>query len=189
MLAAPRVKLKSTIYSQYMKSGSVFYTYVMMRFQLNCWKMTLPWLLLHSLFNRCFMSGNVSLAWSKVITPVPKSSNIDAQDPLSYRGITLAPYIVVSWITGWHSGVLTMTSFMMTQMDSVKVEALLPRFNLWLQLLKIENLKHFPLLQPLLILKLEGESLWFKLQHLGLKPIRTWMLRSSEWIRYTLVWY
>ena len=49
-------------------------------------------LMLHSLYNRCFAYGQVPSAWSKcIITPIPKSSTIDPRDPLSYRGITLAP--------------------------------------------------------------------------------------------------
>lgn len=48
--------------------------------------------MLDSLFNRCFMSRSVPPAWSKgIITPALKSSIIDARDPLSYEGITLAP--------------------------------------------------------------------------------------------------
>ncbi|XP_053402567.1 uncharacterized protein LOC128557926 [Mercenaria mercenaria] len=48
--------------------------------------------LLQSLFNRCFISGTVPTAWSKsIITPIPKCSTSDPRDPLSYRGITLAP--------------------------------------------------------------------------------------------------
>ncbi|CAG2233157.1 unnamed protein product [Mytilus edulis] len=43
-------------------------------------------------FNICFDSGKVPAMWSKgIITPIPKSSTSDPRDPLSYRGITLAP--------------------------------------------------------------------------------------------------
>lgn len=44
------------------------------------------------IFNICYDSGKVPVIWSKgVITPIPKSSTADPRDPLSYRGITLAP--------------------------------------------------------------------------------------------------
>ena len=44
------------------------------------------------IFNVCFSTGKVPNLWSKgVITPIPKSSTSDPSDPLSYRGITLAP--------------------------------------------------------------------------------------------------
>ena len=44
------------------------------------------------IFNICFNTGKVPNLWSKgVITPIPKSSTSDPTDPLSYRGITLAP--------------------------------------------------------------------------------------------------
>ena len=48
--------------------------------------------MLHSLYNRCFITGIVPSAWSKgIISPIPKSSTADQRDPISYRGITLAP--------------------------------------------------------------------------------------------------
>ncbi|CAC5391697.1 unnamed protein product [Mytilus coruscus] len=48
--------------------------------------------ILHKLFNLCFSSGNVPNMWYKgIITPIPKCSTSDHRDPLSYRGITLAP--------------------------------------------------------------------------------------------------
>jgi hypothetical protein len=44
------------------------------------------------IFNICYNSGKVPTMWSKgIITPIPKSSTFDPRDPLSYRGITLAP--------------------------------------------------------------------------------------------------
>ncbi|CAC5356242.1 unnamed protein product [Mytilus coruscus] len=49
--------------------------------------------ILHKLFNLCFSSGNVQNMWNKGnITPIPKCSTSDPRDPLSYRGITLAPF-------------------------------------------------------------------------------------------------
>ena len=49
--------------------------------------------ILHKLFNLCFSSGNVPNIWNKgIITPIPKCSTSDPRDPLSYRGITLAPF-------------------------------------------------------------------------------------------------
>ncbi|CAC5406641.1 unnamed protein product [Mytilus coruscus] len=49
--------------------------------------------ILHKLFNLCFSSGNVPNMWNKgIITPIPKCSTSDPRDPLSYRGITLAPF-------------------------------------------------------------------------------------------------
>lgn len=48
--------------------------------------------MLHSLYNRCFITGKIPDDWSKgIICPIPKSSTSDSRDPLSYRGITLAP--------------------------------------------------------------------------------------------------
>jgi len=48
-------------------------------------------LLLHSLFNVCFLTGQVLTLWSRsIINPIPKSSSNDKRDPLSYRGISLA---------------------------------------------------------------------------------------------------
>ncbi|CAC5400853.1 unnamed protein product [Mytilus coruscus] len=49
--------------------------------------------ILQKLFNLCFSSGNVPNMWNKgIITPIPKCSTSDPRDPLSYRGITLAPF-------------------------------------------------------------------------------------------------
>ena len=43
-------------------------------------------------FSVCYTNGKVPSLWSKgVISPIPKSSTSDPRDPLSYRGITLAP--------------------------------------------------------------------------------------------------
>ena len=43
-------------------------------------------------FNTCFNTGTIPEAWSKgIINPIPKASTSDSRDPLSYRGITLAP--------------------------------------------------------------------------------------------------
>jgi len=48
-------------------------------------------LVLHSLFNVCFQTGQIPSLWSKsIINPIPKSGNKDARDPMSYRGISLA---------------------------------------------------------------------------------------------------
>ena len=47
---------------------------------------------LHKLFNICFNFGKIPSVWFKgIITPIPKCSTSDPRDPLSYRGITLAP--------------------------------------------------------------------------------------------------
>ena len=47
---------------------------------------------LHVLFNVCFDNGSVPADWGKcIINPIPKSSTTDRRDPLSYRGICLAP--------------------------------------------------------------------------------------------------
>jgi len=47
---------------------------------------------LHILFNVCFNSGKIPSDWGKgVVNPIPKSGTTDPRDPLSYRGITLAP--------------------------------------------------------------------------------------------------
>ena len=47
---------------------------------------------LHVLFNICFDNGIVPSEWGKcIINPIPKSSTTDKRDPLSYRGISLAP--------------------------------------------------------------------------------------------------
>ena len=46
---------------------------------------------LHILFNICFDKGVIPNDWGKgIINPIPKSSTVDARDPLSYRAITLA---------------------------------------------------------------------------------------------------
>lgn len=48
---------------------------------------------LHKLFNLCFKTGKVPSMWNRgIITPIPKCSTSDPRDPLSYRGITLAPF-------------------------------------------------------------------------------------------------
>ena len=47
---------------------------------------------LHTLFNMCFKYGKIPSEWGKsIIIPIPKSSTADPRDPLSYRGISLAP--------------------------------------------------------------------------------------------------
>ena len=47
---------------------------------------------LHILFNICFDTGVIPSDWGKcVINPIPKSCTSDRRDPLSYRGIALAP--------------------------------------------------------------------------------------------------
>lgn len=49
---------------------------------------------LHVLFNVIFDSGVVPGIWGKcIINPIPKSSSADPRDPLSYRGISLAPAV------------------------------------------------------------------------------------------------
>ena len=48
----------------------------------------------HVLFNICFDNGIVPSEWGKcIINPIPKSSTSDRRDPLSFRGISLAPSI------------------------------------------------------------------------------------------------
>ena len=43
-------------------------------------------------FNTCLQTGKVPSQWSKcVFNPIPKGSTSDKRDPLSYRGIALAP--------------------------------------------------------------------------------------------------
>ena len=45
-----------------------------------------------SLFNVCFSVGKIPQEWSKcILNPIPKSSSLNKNDPLSYRGIALAP--------------------------------------------------------------------------------------------------
>ena len=47
---------------------------------------------LHVLFNICFDNGIVPSEWGKcIINPIPKSSTSDRRDPLSFRGLSLAP--------------------------------------------------------------------------------------------------
>ena len=47
---------------------------------------------LHVLFNGCFDKGIIPSMWNKcIISSIPKSSTTDPRDPLSYRGIALAP--------------------------------------------------------------------------------------------------
>ena len=47
---------------------------------------------LHNFFKVCFETGKVPDIWSKgIINPIPKASTSDSREPLSYRGITLAP--------------------------------------------------------------------------------------------------
>ena len=49
--------------------------------------------LIYVLFNLCFKTGKVPSMWNRgIITPIPKCSTSDPRDPLSYRGITLAPF-------------------------------------------------------------------------------------------------
>jgi hypothetical protein len=48
--------------------------------------------ILHKICNMCFNSGIIPSLWSKgIITPIPKCSTSDHTNPLTYRGITLAP--------------------------------------------------------------------------------------------------
>ncbi len=47
---------------------------------------------LHKLCNICFNNSYIPKMWSQtIIHPIPKSSSADPRDPLSYRGIALAP--------------------------------------------------------------------------------------------------
>lgn len=47
---------------------------------------------LHVLFNTCYATGVIPKEWGKgIINPIPKSNTSDPRDPLSNRGITLAP--------------------------------------------------------------------------------------------------
>ncbi|CAG2239248.1 unnamed protein product [Mytilus edulis] len=47
---------------------------------------------LTQVFNICCNTGMIPELWSRgIITPIPKSSTSDPRDPMSYRGITLAP--------------------------------------------------------------------------------------------------
>ena len=49
---------------------------------------------LHVLFNVCYRTEKIPYDWGKgIMNAIPKSSANDPQDPLSYRGITLAPCI------------------------------------------------------------------------------------------------
>ena len=44
------------------------------------------------LFNVCLQTGKAPTQWSKcILNPIPKNSTSDKRDPLSYRGIALAP--------------------------------------------------------------------------------------------------
>ena len=46
----------------------------------------------HVIFNQCYKTGKIPTDLGKgIIHPIPKSSATDRRDPLSYRGITLAP--------------------------------------------------------------------------------------------------
>ena len=64
---------------------------------------------LHILFNVCYSTGIIPTAWGKgIINPIPKSATNDPRDPMSYRGITLAPsmyklycYILNKRLTNW----------------------------------------------------------------------------------------
>ena len=48
--------------------------------------------ILHVLFNVCFTTGCIPSEWGKgIVNPIPKSANNDSRDPMSYRGITIAP--------------------------------------------------------------------------------------------------
>ena len=47
---------------------------------------------LQSFFNICFETGKIPETWSRgIINPISKASTNDSRDPLSYRGIILAP--------------------------------------------------------------------------------------------------
>lgn len=67
---------------------------------------------LHILFNTCFTTGNIPSDWGRgIINPIPKSSTTDPRDPLSYRGITLAPsmyklycFILNKRLSSWSEG-------------------------------------------------------------------------------------
>ena len=46
---------------------------------------------LHTLFCKCFDTGNIPSLWLKsIINPIPKNNTTDPRDPLKYRGISLA---------------------------------------------------------------------------------------------------
>ena len=45
-----------------------------------------------SIFNVCFSTGFIPSEWGKgIVNPIPDSANNDPRDPISYRGITIAP--------------------------------------------------------------------------------------------------
>lgn len=64
---------------------------------------------LHVLFNVCFNTGVIPTEWGKgIVNPIPKSSTNDPRDPMSYRGITIAPsmyklycYVLNQRLSSW----------------------------------------------------------------------------------------
>jgi hypothetical protein len=47
---------------------------------------------LHVFYNVCFQNGSIPAMWGQgIITPIHKPGSADSRDPMSYRGITLAP--------------------------------------------------------------------------------------------------
>ena len=63
----------------------------------------------HILLNICFSTGKIPSEWGQgVIYPIVKPGTTDPRDPLSYRGITLAPsmykiycYVLNSRLSAW----------------------------------------------------------------------------------------
>ena len=61
------------------------------------------------LLNICFSTGKIPSEWGQgVINPIVKPGTTDPRDPLSYRGITLAPsmykiycYVLNSRLSAW----------------------------------------------------------------------------------------
>ena len=133
---------------------------------------------LHILFNVCFSCGKTPKAWGKgVISPIPKSSTTDPRDPLSYRGITLAPVMyklyshilnarLTRWIesnsklndeqNGFRSGrstldhISTLTSICETRIKNKK-----PTFAAFIDFSKAYD-------------SINRDILWSKLSHIGL---------------------
>ena len=54
---------------------------------------------LHKLFHLCFKTSKVPSMWNRgIITPIPKYYTSDPRDPLSYRGIALAPFTYTAFV-------------------------------------------------------------------------------------------
>ena len=55
---------------------------------------------LHKLLSVCFEKSRIPKLWAQgIVNPIPKSSTSDPRDPLSYRGITLAPVVYKVYCT------------------------------------------------------------------------------------------